>query len=285
MRRPGALFLYSSRFDSSPSQHTIKHMSMDGRYEYKMGLYDHIRQSDEKVLLARSVGKIIRENDVKSLLDVGAGEGTFASMIAPQVNRYVAAEKREENARELRDRGLTVIEQNFPFEIEDKFDMVLASHSVPDDKATIESFIENLVSTTKKDGVVCTITFKREKDLWYEFMKGVMSENWDKKNFDTYEMLLDVLRPYGAVAVEKIDTNIQGRNPKELFDALRFTYAGKEPRLVDLFNQHGAEGIAWIKKHCEQGGDGFYKFPFIQYVITLKKDGTRNSVPDPKSGT
>lgn len=247
-------------------------------YRYEMGLHDHIRSSDEKLLLARSVGNIIRENNVQSLLDVGAGEGTFASMIAPQVAHYVAAEKRPENVEKLRDRGLHVIAESFPFDPAQKFDMVLASHSIPSDKIDFESFIERLVDAAEKQGIVCVITYKREKDVWYEFMRDIMGENWNGRNFDTYEMLLDVLKQYGDVTVEKIDTNVHGRNARKIFDTLRFTYAGKEPELVDLFNQHRDKGVAWIESRCKKGEDGLYRFPFFQYVITLKKDSDNSPV-------
>ena len=127
---------------------------------YAESLRQYVRHSDEKIKLAAKVGDIIKKNKVESLLDIGAGEGTFASMIAPQVSRYVAAEKRKKNANTLRDRGLEVIEKDFPFETDEKFDMVLASHSIPNDKVGFESFIEDLAKSATANGVVCVITFK-----------------------------------------------------------------------------------------------------------------------------
>jgi SAM-dependent methyltransferase len=242
-------------------------------YKYEMGLHDHIRNSDEKVILARSVGNIIRQNNVKSLLDVGAGEGTFASMVAPQVEHYVATEKRKENADALRAHGLEVIEKSFPFEMRGWFDMVLASHSIPNDKKSLEPFIEHLVNAAAADGTVCVVTYKREKDLWYEFTKDILKENWENKDGDMYEILLDVFKHYGTVTVEKVDTSLFAKTPRELFDSLRFTYAGKDRELVDLFNEHKTEGLAWIENHCARDNEqGVYKFPFIQYIVTLKKD-------------
>lgn len=241
------------------------------KYNYEKGLLDYNGHSSEKIDLARAVGNIIGE-DVRSLFDVGAGEGTFASMIAPQVPRYVAVEKRGKNVSALRDRGLEVIEGDFPFETKEKFDMVLASHSVPNEKMDLEPFVESLVHAAKEQGVVCVITYRTDKDAWYELMRSAMNENWHAKNYDTYEMLFDVLKQYGNVTVEKVDTTVRGKNPRELFAALRFIYAGKDPELASRFNQYRKEILSWLSDTCktEQG----YEFPFFQYVVTLKKDGT-----------
>lgn len=240
------------------------------KYSYEKGLRDYSRHSDEKILLARAVGNIVTKNRVHSLLDVGAGEGTFASMIAPQVAHYVAVEKRKKNVSALRDRGLEVIEKDFPFEVDTKFDMVLASHSIPNDTSGFEEFIERLVSSAAPNGTVCVITYKTDKDPWYQLMHDVMGENWHAKNYDTYEMLFDVLKQHGDVHVEKIDTTVRGKTARELFAAMRFIYAGKNPGLAHMFNGHRAKILVWINQNCKSAHAG-YEFPFYQYVVTLKK--------------
>lgn len=252
-------------------------------YGYEMGLRDHITNSDEKVVLARAIGGIIRENNIASALDIGAGEGTFASMIAAQVRRYVAVEKRPQNAKMLRELGLQVIEQNFPTPIEGTFDIVLASHSIPTDKMRLEDFVDHMVAAATDQGTVCIVTHKREKDAWYEFMSDIMGENWNRKDYDIYEMAIDVLKHYGAVRVEKVDTHVLARTPRELFNALRFTYAGKEPSLVDLFNAKRSEALAWLGSRFEKGADGMYRFPFTQYIIVLRKDAHSTPARDRRS--
>ncbi len=248
-------------------------------YKYEMGLNDHIQNSDEKVVLARTVGKLIRNNNIQSVLDIGAGEGTFASMVASQVPHYLAVEKRKGNADGLRDRGIEVIEQDFPLTLPQKFDMVLASHSMPSNKKEAGSFVENLIAATREDGTTCVITYKREKDDWDRFMNEVMGENWDKKDYDTYETLLDVFRHHGNVTVEKVDTNILGKNAETLFDALRFTYAGKDADLVELFNSHREKGVEWLEEYRRESNTRGYTFPFIQYVISVQKSPNAPSRP------
>ncbi|MFZ2886296.1 MAG: class I SAM-dependent methyltransferase [Minisyncoccia bacterium] len=221
------------------------------------------------------------KHNVHSLLDVGAGEGTFASMVAAHANldRYVAVEKpeRTKNIQTLRDRGLEVVEREFPFETDDRFDMVLASHSIPNGKEGFEDFIEHLVRAAKEEGVVCAITYKTDKDSWYDLMRDALQENWHGKNYDTYEMLFDVLKQYGDVSVEKIKSIVRGRTPREMFPALRFIYAGKDAVLAERFDKHRKQVLEWVRKECKS--DSGYEFPFFQYVVTLKKDAEQE--PDP----
>lgn len=238
-------------------------------YSYERGLRDYTKRSDEKMLLANAVHQIIVKEHVLSLVDIGAGEGTFSSMVAPAINDYVAIEKRKENAEALRFKGLNVVEADFPTHLDRTFDMALAAHSIPTEKDKVGPFVEGLIKATKENGVVCIITYKTDKDLWYEFANDVLRENWHGKNYDTYEMLFDILKRYGDVSVERIDATAHGKNPAELFTAIRFIYAGKDPDLAERFKAYRKDALAWLKKR--EVTEGGHKFPFYQYVITLKK--------------
>lgn len=240
------------------------------KYGYESGLRDYIQNSDEKAVLAGAIKDIIRNNNIYSVLDVGAGEGTLSEKIAPMVAHYMALEKRPENANSLRSKGLPVMEQSFPIDVSEKFDMALSVHSLPTEKVKLEAFVEGLVDAAADNGMVCVITYRTDKDPWYEFMQDVFGENWHGKNYDTYEMLLDILKRHGEVRIEKLDTTVKGNSPEDVLPALRFVYASNNAQLAEDFDTHKDRAIEWLKKY-EDPKKGV-RFPFFQYVVTLKKD-------------
>jgi SAM-dependent methyltransferase len=115
-------------------------------------------QSD---VVAGIIIRLARLRRARSLLDIGAGDGAVAVRIAQSVERYLAVEQDPSRAEALRDAGLEVKEAIFPIPIEEKFDLVVASQSLPEhDFDRYEAFLSqawNLVST---GGTLLLITFK-----------------------------------------------------------------------------------------------------------------------------
>lgn len=246
-------------------------------YSYDKGLGVFSKHSDEKVVVARKVNEIIRKYNVDSVLDVGAGQGTFTSMIAPQVRSLKAIEKRHDHVQALKNQGIDVVEGEFPMDVGEKFDMVLASHSVPHNRDELQDFVHALIESAKGDGVVCIVTYKTDNDEWHKFMSQAMKrsdkdktgENWLGKNYDTYYEMLNLLRAHGDVRDEQLENVVRGQTVGELFDALKFVYAGKYPKLAALFESRRDRLQAWLEQHCktEKG----YEFQMLQHVITLQK--------------
>ena len=90
--------------------------------------------SDQKDVLFREISSYIKDYKVKSLLDIGAGDGVLAKKLANRVSQYFAIESNKKRAKNFKALGLKVRCTRFPKKIGKRFDMVLASHSIPENK-------------------------------------------------------------------------------------------------------------------------------------------------------
>lgn len=90
-----------------------------------------LNHTDEKRILFGEISQRIAEKNIKSLLDIGAGNGQLSIPLAQLAKRYLAVEARENYVQKLRNAGLEVCHAVFPCIINDRFNMVLASRSTP----------------------------------------------------------------------------------------------------------------------------------------------------------
>ena len=236
--------------------------------EYLRNFKRFVENTNEKIEIARSINRIIQERHPSTMLDVGAGDGTFTSILAPSLKEVDAVEKREDHAQSLRNKGIKTIAEEFPCHLDRKYDLVVASHSIPFERAKTEGFVEALVDAAIEKGTVVVVTYKTEKDAWFELMQSALGENWYGQNLGHYENVLDVLRSHGPVEVEKVDSEVRAKTADELFEALTFVYAGKDEVLRKRFEEHKTSVVDELEKY-KSGTE--YVFPFFQFVITLRK--------------
>jgi SAM-dependent methyltransferase len=112
--------------------------------------FEHfLSRTDEKEIFAKLITRFIKKNHIRSLLDIGAGDGRLALKIAKKVKTYVAVEQNPIFVKSLRAAGLNVIAKPFPCDIDRQFDMVLLSHVLSTNdywKKIIPSVLRSLAS-------------------------------------------------------------------------------------------------------------------------------------------
>src|SRR3972149_4254514 len=107
---------------------------------YESDFQVFLKYTNEKKILKEEISKLINKFNIRSILDIGAGNGELSQPLSEEVEDYLCIEPKKDFVGLLRKKGLTVIESEFPTELDRQFDMVLCSHSVPYDKKKLEPF-------------------------------------------------------------------------------------------------------------------------------------------------
>src|SRR3990167_8971954 len=124
-----------------------------------MGLYEddfqvYLKTTNEKEVLGKFVLKVITNNCYQSVLDIGAGNGEISIPISKKVKRFLAIEHIEEFSNKLKWNGIEVISKTFPTNLNEKFDLVLCSYSVPYERKDYEPFLSDAFEAIKRQGTL-----------------------------------------------------------------------------------------------------------------------------------
>ena len=116
---------------------------------------------NQRRVLGRTIASEVRRRRVRTLLDIGAGDGRLAVPVARLVESYVAVEADEARAEALREAGLSVIKGRFPdVDVPGDFDLVVASHSLPDNEEAYQGFLGSAWGRVRdRHGSLLVITF------------------------------------------------------------------------------------------------------------------------------
>src|SRR5665213_2329563 len=146
---------------------------------------------DQAEVLTACILGFVRDRRARSVLDIGAGRGLVAVPVAAAVKRYVAVEKEPSGAEALRAAGLDVVQGTFPVALDERFDLVVSSHSIP------EGGVALLIVTFKGS------TESPIRKLSAELL-GV-THGVD----DRYTAMLRILREYGDVEITKTCSHVE----------------------------------------------------------------------------
>jgi SAM-dependent methyltransferase len=107
---------------------------------YQSDFEAYLACTDEKEILLREIRRDFHRQKVKTVLDIGAGNGKLSIPLSKEFS-YLAVEKKPEFVKSLTKNGVSVIEGLFPIPIEEKFDAVLISHSLNVYRESFETFV------------------------------------------------------------------------------------------------------------------------------------------------
>lgn len=183
--------------------------------------YDRlVSKSNEKETLVKEVFEVIKEKEGKSCLEIGLGtKPYFAEKISHNFNRYVIVEK--ENSGGLIPENVDLIEKEWELvELEEKFDIILASHVVyyfKDKKIAIEKMFKHL---TEKGRIIFVVN---GKDSDY----GNLKRAFAKIIKDRYDFTYDDIKKYlqGKHITEKtIASSVSFNSIDELYSTLQICF-------------------------------------------------------------
>lgn len=235
---------------------------------YKNAFETFISHTDEKEVLCREILNEVKKYNIASLLDIGAGNGDLALPLSQGVEHYVAIEPKQSFVQRLREHDIDVIQNWFPCWTDEKFDMILSSHSIRSDEELRGRFIDVAVDLLEDTGVLLIITFKGGETNWSRFM-DYLGEERGEHNKKWFDSLVSYLNQYGKVSVRNVTSYVRTDTFDEIFSCLDFVYSDAMIEKHKEFLARKEEVRAYLDEiHRDETG---YFFPFTHYFITLQK--------------
>lgn len=178
---------------------------------------------NQKEILFKEISRVIKKYNIKSILDVGAGDGVLAIKIADTVSTYTAIEKNTKNIKKLEDMGLKVLRGDFPLvQTQKKFDMVVSSHSIPENLKSVDAFVKHAWNLVRPGGLLFLATFKGSRGDRFKLTK-MLGENPEVLDKKIYKKTLEILRELGQPRVYGKQSKIETDNLSEMLQVVLFT--------------------------------------------------------------
>jgi len=238
---------------------------------YEEGFSSYLRIANEKQVLAQEIIVLFEKLRVKSVLDIGAGNGDLSSLIFNKVEKYTAIEPRGEFADLLRSKGINVIERTFPCNIgKDKYDLVLCSHSVPYLQKDYEPFLKEAYEKLNKNGNMLIITYIGEGDDWNYFLRDVGVKPFvntlinynDRKNF---------LKHLGQLEEWFVFSRLESSSIEDLIKALGFVASAGEKDKKEAFLSRIDKIYQILKDKYYDKNSEKYFFPVRHVFLIVNK--------------
>ncbi len=223
---------------------------------------------DQAEVLIDLVRDRVRDHRAESLLDIGAGSGAVAIPVSRSVRRYLAIEEHATRASALRNAGLAVIAATFPIPLEDTFDLVLSSHSIPEgDVSVYEPFLKRAWRSVALHGRLLIVSFKGVVDTPLQRVSTKVTGRVYTQD-PRYVYMLNLLRDLGHCTVSSIDSHVRSN---ELSDIVEFfaPFLWKDEAARVAF-----ETAATYELAQSFSTDTGYLVPTPHLVIEVVKDST-----------
>lgn len=211
------------------------------------------------------VQRFVHKNHVRSILDIGAGSPNTACKISSTVPRYQAIEGNVDRYFRLIDAGVNALYGTFPLKISGQFDLVLSSHSIPEEGMHLyPPFLKAAWANVSCGGTLQIITFKgcggAVKSLRQTLTRRSTNESRER------DLIMEILGCLGSVSVESFDSHCYGSTVEGMASFLGPWIAVNRSAALE------ANLMEEIKCRLETG-DGRYLIATQHLVISCKKAG------------
>lgn len=236
---------------------------------YKNDFEKFLDFTDEKKVLLDEIHKEINKYQVKSMLDIGAGNGLLSIPLSKKVTSYSAVESKTNFANKLKSAGLKTTEAEFPCQVEGSYDLVLASHVISYKKDKYEPFIRKAWELVNNGKVILIVTYRGQEDDWTKLMRS-LNQPPEDNNRSGYNKIIELLFSLGEVKIKKAITTVKTKNLAEMIDALSFVASDGTPERKEKFMGQKNKIEKFLKsKYLTENG---FEFPFQHYFITTIKN-------------
>lgn len=224
--------------------------------------------NNQKKVIKNEVIHIIERDGLCSLLDIGAGQRELAQSLAESVERYVAVESDPVRANQLRESGLEVVTGSFPdVSIANLFDVVLVSHSIPENIEEYDSFVTNAWELTANGGTLMFITLKGAHGDLDELRKRFRGEQWRDDDALKYKKLKTNLTQLGSFEEYTLTSYSTTTDIDKMLALLSFSIGGSKEEQQSC--QHELREI--VKNHYYNVHSGQFRFPHQHMVLLVNK--------------
>lgn len=214
-----------------------------------------LESTNEKQVLCNRIKQIISERGIESMLDIGPGDGNLSIPLSETTEEYLGIEKNKNFVSQLRSKGVNVIHESFPVQLDRTFDLVLISHSMPYAKRDYQKFLQEAFRHVREGGVLVLITFRGEEDTdWKDILK-VFDQK--KDSFRDHKMWIRQLHLFlsslGKTSAEHLRTSVSADTVDKLFNALGFVFSNGKKEQVHTWKQNKSEIKDYLSKHYKNG--------------------------------
>lgn len=230
-----------------------------------------LAHTDEKAVLAAELTDRLTANGARSLLDIGAGDGTLATALAAAVDRYVAVEAHPGFAATLASAGLPVITATFPTPIDETFDAVLGCHVVSfrrgqDQRARTHALVRAAFELLTPGGQLTLVTHRGTRDDWSRLLGAL---GWAGAHPPAgFTDLTDQLTGLGPLEVTPVTTHLTCATLAETIRGLGFMAAyGREPARSQ-FHARAGDLAPLLEQYRTPAG---YRFPITHLLLTVTR--------------
>jgi hypothetical protein len=225
-----------------------------------MPLWTH--RYDQKQVLRAAVLAFVRDKNIRSLLDIGAGAPDPALWYASSVPRYLAVELNCKRAAKLRRAGVPVNRCRFPCDVPSHYDLVLASHSLPEQRRNYEPFLAKAWEVVAPNGHLMIFTFKGVIDPLIEMhanLRGIPVEPCDREKFDA---MMQILQRIGEPQLSTVVSTEISENPDDITASICFSLGDESPQAKHEISR---------RLHERFRVETEYQFPHTHNVIVMQK--------------
>jgi 2-polyprenyl-3-methyl-5-hydroxy-6-metoxy-1,4-benzoquinol methylase len=242
-------------------------------YNYTHGFEKLLSHTNEKEVLDSKIGEFIDKYSVHSLLDIGAGDGSFAKLLASRVVSYTAIEPKAKFAAQLREAGLNVIEQDFPASDipnrEAGYDLVLMSHVISHSLGNHTKLIPSAWELVRPGGHLLIITHGNdEQSDWERLLKHIGFGESEKLPI-LFTDIITFLEQYSSPETQKVPTAVETDNIDDLVEVLAFVAAGNSASKAESFMAKSDTLKLYLENNYRQGD--VYSFPFQHFFVCVEK--------------
>ena len=234
---------------------------------YKNDFEKFLAHTNEKKILLSEIVSEIEKRQVKSMLDIGAGNGLLSIPLSKHVVEYLAVEPTDSFVETLKSAGLETIHGSFPMSIVKRFDMVLTSHSVSFLRDRVEAFVRSAFEHVNESGVLLIVTYSGKEGPWGELIRKLDQEQ-SPIEFIEYKELLTLVETIGKVDVRKVKTTVETDTLEDMIDALTFIASNGIPELKAQFLMKKEQIVDFLGSYKKGTG---YVFPFLHYFVVVSK--------------
>lgn len=196
---------------------------------------------------------VISSHNIQSMLDIGAGWTETALVYKNAVKDYVAVEQDDEIAELLEKEGLVVINESFPCTVEDKFELVLSSHSIPEQVEAYETFLQTAWKSTNKQGYLMIITFKGANDTLVGLSNELIPERAFQKEDGRFEEMMRILQSFGDPVISTVTSCRKTKAPEDIAHsiswAFRLDYDQWKDRLLSVLESRFKDEHGYFFSH------------------------------------
>lgn len=236
---------------------------------YMLGFEKLLQHTTEKQVFNEKIGEYIADFKVESLLDIGAGDGLLAKMLAPKVKDYLAIESKPKYAANLKHAGLKAIESEFPVAVDGKFDMVLMSHVISYNRGNHKVLLPAAWDLVKKGGHMLIITHGNSTtDDWGKMLK-YLKFGESVSYAITFEDILEEVSKLGQTQVQKVQTTLETDNVEDMIEALGFVASGSDAEKYEQFMGMSDKISGYIEERYRT--DKGFSFPFWHLFVCVNK--------------